>query len=691
MKKFILGIFLGVAIAVVSVLYVQQEQANTQAEVKTETNAINKFRKNRTQTPEELNRQMQNKIAIAANDFMQAKTPQDMLNAINEIIKLRPQDPNLYLLKSQILKNQGNLKGALEEINKAISLEPQNPNLYQVRGEIEFGSKNFEKAERDFTIAAQLSGKADNYYNRAITNLNLGNYKAANLDFKKAQELYRKEGNLFASKQSKDISNLLTKNMPKPQAMPKTPKTNNKNTQEIQQNNAAVNDLIKSQMPKSLKRYSESETLKDFQDLFKEVNTIQKTNIADKTNLAPEPERIYQNVAEPEVKHNLQSNSISQNNPSPRTNYAPQNNTVPQNNLEQSRPKPQNISPREDAPTEYEEPQSNVLPEEEQQRRNQNDLTLQQNVAMPKITRNEILKSTPLISIHEAENLMAKKDYEGAQAVLDNAIHKFPQADNLYYSRAQSKYLQGNYKGALNDLDKALELNPQNTKAAITKGDLYSSLGQNSEAKNAYQEAAQIAADSGNKQALNEAQTKYQLAAGQEITAKADERFQKAANAYTNKDYSTAVALFNQIYEENPTPENAFNLGLAYKGQGNSREAYRMLSFTADNKPENFEAQMIAAQTAADQPLEDYENARRYLDKAKAISKETGVLNPDMWALSAQINSALGDHDSARQDLENALDGYNEEMRKVTDPEERQRIEAQVKQINEYLQQFENN
>lgn len=698
MKKFILGIFIGVVIAVGAVLYVQQEQTQ-QSEVKNQTEVLNKFRRNKAQTREDLNRQMQNKLAVAANNFMQAQTPQDMLKSIDEIITMRPQDPNLYLLKAQLLKDQGNLKAALAEINKAISLDPQNPNYYQVRGEIEFAGKDFEKAERDFTAAAQLSGKADNYYNRAITNLNLGNYQAANIDFKRAQKLYRKEGNLSASNQARDISRLITQNIPTAsQPQQKVNKPSGQKTENTQQNNVAVNELIKAKMPNALKHYSESETLKEFKDFLPQIDDVKKEANAVKTKVAQETVEVQQPNYDQQSNGGFQNNPAPQYNsapqagPTPRKNYESKNNaaTQPQNNLQPSSREPQSDSPQEE-PQEAFGPQENYLPEAEQQRKNQSGLTQQQNVEMPKITKRDIFKNTPLASIHKAENLMGNKDYDGAKAVLDSAIEKFPNSDSLYLNRAKANYLQGNYQGAISDLDKALEINPNNYNAAISKGDLYGSLGQNTEAKNAYKEAAQIAANNDDRKGVNEAQTKYQLAAGQEITAKADERFAKAANAYTNKDYDTAVSIFSDIYKENPTPENAFNLGLAYKGQGNAQEAYKMLSFTADNKQENFEAQMLAAQTAAEQPLEDYQNAVKYLDRAKNIANKTGIVNPDMWALSAQINSNLGDHETARADLKNALEGYNEQMATITDREERQRIEEQIKQIEEYLQQFENN
>jgi len=198
-------------------------------------------------------------------------------------------------------------------------------------------------------------------------------------------------------------------------------------------------------------------------------------------------------------------------------------------------------------------------------------------------------------------------------------------------------------------------------------------------------EAAQIAAANGNKKGEQEAQTKYQLAEGKEITAKTNQRLTDAANAYYRKDYNTAANLFNQIYQENPTPENAFNLGLAYRGQGKTKEAYEMFSIAAENKPQDFNAQLLSAQSAAE--LEDYENANRYLEQAKKLDDS----NPDVWTLAAQINGNNGDLSAMKVSLQNALTGYQRELETVENNEEKERIEHQIENINFFLKQMEEN
>lgn len=582
MKKFILGILLGILIAGITVSFFKKQDGGGALQNSAPA-ALNKIRNNQIKPRTNL----QEKFQQAAAELMNAKSPQDMLSALEDIIKIRPQDPNLYALKAQLLQKQGNLAGALEALNKAISIEPKNPNYYQLRAETEFALQNYQAAERDFTVAAQLSGKADNYYNRAITNLNLGNYQAANQDFKTAQKLYKQEGNLGASKQTQNITNVLSKVMPKA-----IPQTNLKQTTTApkQQSNKEIDKEITSKISQSLKHFSQSETLSQFKDL---------------------------------------------------------------------------------------------LPNHGEGLPDFADIAAEQSTKAPKIKKQDLIKGTALESIQKAKKQIAQKDFDGAKQILDKAISEHPENDSLYYNRAQANYQQGNYQEAFNDLNKALELNPKNYQAASSKGDLYQAMGQTEQAKKAYQEAAQTAKEAGNKKGAEEAKAKYQLLEGKEITAKTNQRLAEAANAYYKKDYDTAANIFNQIYRENPNADNAFNLGLAYQGQGKTKEANQMFSVAAEQKPQDINTQMLAAQTAVQ--LQDFNSAAQYVERAKKIDST----NPDIWALSAQINSNNGDFDSTKRDLQNALNGYDKKLSETIEETERQRIESQVKEINNYLQQLE--
>ncbi|MBO7605074.1 MAG: tetratricopeptide repeat protein, partial [Elusimicrobiaceae bacterium] len=271
---------------------------------------------------------------------------------------------------------------------------------------------------------------------------------------------------------------------------------------------------------------------------------------------------------------------------------------------------------------------------------------------------------------------------EGARAVLDSAINNFPDNDSLYYQRAQASSQNGDYKSAFADLNKALDLNPNNYQAALSRGDLFNSLGQSEQAKKAYLDAANIAQQAGNNRVAEDAQTKYQLLEGKEISARANRRFAEASNAYNRGDYGTAVSLFNQLYEENPDGPNAFNLGLAYQGQGNMKEANKMFAIAAEKQPGELKMQAAAANIAIQN--DDFDAAQKYLNQAMKIDNT----NPDLWAMSAQISINNGDYPKGRQYLQNALQGYEQQLGETQDQTQRQQIEERIQNIQNYLEQM---
>ncbi len=605
MKKFILGILIGIIIAVVAVMLLKQEGGDRTV-LQQSSSPLNKIRQQQNYQND-----VQEKLQEAVLNLSKAKEPEDIIKSLDEILKYRPQDANVHALKAQILQRQGNLPAAIKTINKAIAIDPKNSNYYQMRAEMEFNAGDFDKAEQDFTAAAQLSGKADNYYNRAVTNLNLGNYQAANRDFQKARDLYKKEGNLGAAKQAGNISQMLTKNMPSQVSQTTPKKTKEPSAQN--KNNLPINKKMIDKISNSLKHASESETLRDFK------------------------------------------------------NYMPKNEDI--------------LSAFSGFSTQMQKPETPAPVQEEMP--TFKDMVKQEDIKAPKIRKQDLLKGTALQSITQAQKMIANKDFEGARAVLDSAINNFPDNDSLFYHRAQANYQNGDYKSAFADLNKALDLNPNNYQAAISRGDLFNSLGQTEQAKKAYLDAANIAKQAGNNLAAEDAKTKYQLLEGKEISARTNQRFAEASNAFYKGDYDRAVNLFNQLYDENPDGPNAFNLGLAYQGQGNIKEASKMFMIAAEKQPKDLKTQTAAANALAQDG--DFDVAKKYLDKAMEIDNT----NPDLWTISAQIDAHNGDYAKTRQDFQNALRGYEQKLGEIEDQAERQRIEKQMQRINEYLEQMD--
>ena len=85
MKKFILGILFGILIAgAVVYIFTQRDEEQEKTVKKPTSTALSKIRKNQQKTPNNVQENLQK----FATDLMQAKSPQQMIKAIDEIIKL---------------------------------------------------------------------------------------------------------------------------------------------------------------------------------------------------------------------------------------------------------------------------------------------------------------------------------------------------------------------------------------------------------------------------------------------------------------------------------------------------------------------------------------------------------------------------------------------------------------------------
>jgi len=89
----------------------------------------------------------------------------DALNAINEAIKLDPNDLNLYLIASNILIASEDYSQAKNSLDTAINLaQDRQPMLYAQRGNILAYDKKFDEAEADFNKAIELEPNSSNGY-----------------------------------------------------------------------------------------------------------------------------------------------------------------------------------------------------------------------------------------------------------------------------------------------------------------------------------------------------------------------------------------------------------------------------------------------------------------------------------------------------------------------------------------------
>jgi len=87
------------------------------------------------------------------------KSPQDIINNLNERILEDENNYELYAERATIFLDQGKIDPAFKDINKAISLKPKDPNLYVILSDIYFVLGNKENSISSLKKSASLDLK----------------------------------------------------------------------------------------------------------------------------------------------------------------------------------------------------------------------------------------------------------------------------------------------------------------------------------------------------------------------------------------------------------------------------------------------------------------------------------------------------------------------------------------------------
>ncbi|MEK6580038.1 MAG: tetratricopeptide repeat protein [Bdellovibrionota bacterium] len=87
------------------------------------------------------------------------------------------------------------------------------------------------------------------------------------------------------------------------------------------------------------------------------------------------------------------------------------------------------------------------------------------------------------------QDLISKKDFHQADALIEKKILENPNSADSYYLKGVANYFQGQVGGTVENLKKALALDPRHTDAAICLSVLYNDIGKYDEAKNVFESA----------------------------------------------------------------------------------------------------------------------------------------------------------------------------------------------------------
>ncbi len=116
----------------------------------------------------------------------------------DKAIELNPKNPELYLNRGYIKQLTNDLKGALADYNNALSINPRFAFAYNNRGVLKVALNDIQGAMDDYAKAIELNGKySDAFYNRANLKYMLSDNKGALADYDKAIELNPKDSEAY--------------------------------------------------------------------------------------------------------------------------------------------------------------------------------------------------------------------------------------------------------------------------------------------------------------------------------------------------------------------------------------------------------------------------------------------------------------------------------------------------------------
>lgn len=126
---------------------------------------------------------------IAEIYFSLGQTPQ-ALKALNELLKPKPKDAEMYNLRGRLFNRLQQFDDAIEDFSQAIKIQPKNPDYPYNRGNSYYARQDFRRAAENYGEAIKLKPDyVEAYTNRAACYRMLKNFDKALADYNKAISL----------------------------------------------------------------------------------------------------------------------------------------------------------------------------------------------------------------------------------------------------------------------------------------------------------------------------------------------------------------------------------------------------------------------------------------------------------------------------------------------------------------------
>lgn len=122
--------------------------------------------------------------------YLKYDSTERAIEDFNLSISLNPQNPSLYLYRSNAFKKNGDYSYALDDINKALEIAPKRIDFLNKRADCNMAMNQFEEAIIDYSKAIKIdSSKAQLFNERGLAKIKFGDYEGAIKDFTLALNL----------------------------------------------------------------------------------------------------------------------------------------------------------------------------------------------------------------------------------------------------------------------------------------------------------------------------------------------------------------------------------------------------------------------------------------------------------------------------------------------------------------------
>lgn len=255
----------------------------------------------------------------------------------------------------------------------------------------------------------------------------------------------------------------------------------------------------------------------------------------------------------------------------------------------------------------------------------------------------------------EAYKKQAAGDIKGALEAINKAIELNPKESDLYEHRAQINMAAKDPKAAIADYTKALSLKPERAANLYQRALAKEMIGDKKGARQDMQQAFDLYQKQGDKEGAKQAREMQNLWSGKQISSpRQDPDFTNGANAFNNGNYKEALSSWDNLIKKYPNEASAYyNRAITNVRLNDSPSAEKDYRKAIELNPNMTEAldglsSILMGQGKTNEAME-------YINKSLEINPE----NPGAYRMRA-ITNAETNPNQALRDLDQAI-SYDKE------------------------------